>query len=86
MVIFFSMQKDFFRKLMDVFRLCEDVENIDGLHVIFKIVRGISKYLISTCPRVWFIVTLLLMAWSCILCVQSYSIMLRSLREYLGMS
>ncbi|XP_011010043.1 PREDICTED: serine/threonine-protein phosphatase 4 regulatory subunit 3 isoform X2 [Populus euphratica] len=33
--------QDFFRKLMDVFRICEDLENIDGLHMIFKIVRGI---------------------------------------------
>ncbi|KAH7843377.1 hypothetical protein Vadar_015884 [Vaccinium darrowii] len=33
--------QDFFRKLMEVFRVCEDLENVDGLHVIFKIVRGI---------------------------------------------
>ncbi|KAK3015648.1 hypothetical protein RJ639_005522 [Escallonia herrerae] len=31
----------FFRKLMDLFRICEDLENVDGLHMIFKIVRGI---------------------------------------------
>lgn len=28
---------------MELFRICEDLENIDGLHLIFKIVRGISK-------------------------------------------
>ncbi|KAA8527388.1 hypothetical protein F0562_034897 [Nyssa sinensis] len=33
--------QDFFQKLMDLFRICEDLENIDGLHMIFKIVRGI---------------------------------------------
>ncbi|KAF9674254.1 hypothetical protein SADUNF_Sadunf10G0108300 [Salix dunnii] len=33
--------QDFLPKLMDVFRICEDLENIDGLHMIFKIVRGI---------------------------------------------
>ncbi|KAL3648610.1 hypothetical protein CASFOL_005013 [Castilleja foliolosa] len=33
--------QDFFRKLMELFRLCDDLENIDGLHLIFKIVRGI---------------------------------------------
>ncbi|XP_057785612.1 uncharacterized protein LOC131003146 isoform X3 [Salvia miltiorrhiza] len=33
--------QDFFRKLMELFRICEDLENIDGLHLIFKIVRGI---------------------------------------------
>nr|XP_048321450.1 serine/threonine-protein phosphatase 4 regulatory subunit 3-like isoform X2 [Ziziphus jujuba var. spinosa] len=33
--------QDFFRKLMDLFRICEDLENIDGLHMIYKIVRGI---------------------------------------------
>ncbi|KAL0414813.1 UNVERIFIED_CONTAM: Serine/threonine-protein phosphatase 4 regulatory subunit [Sesamum radiatum] len=31
----------FLRKLMELFRVCEDLENIDGLHLIFKIVRGI---------------------------------------------
>ncbi|CAK9138918.1 unnamed protein product [Ilex paraguariensis] len=33
--------QDFFRKLMDLFGICEDLENMDGLHTIFKIVRGI---------------------------------------------
>ncbi|KAJ8573928.1 hypothetical protein K7X08_010439 [Anisodus acutangulus] len=33
--------QDFFRKLMDLFRICEDLENVDNLHIIFKIVRGI---------------------------------------------
>ncbi|KAJ7980348.1 serine/threonine-protein phosphatase 4 regulatory subunit 3-like [Quillaja saponaria] len=33
--------QDFFRKLMEVFRVCEDLENMDGLHMVFKIVRGI---------------------------------------------
>ncbi|KAJ8528766.1 hypothetical protein K7X08_030410 [Anisodus acutangulus] len=33
--------QDFFRKLMDLFRICEDLENVDRLHIIFKIVRGI---------------------------------------------
>ncbi|KAG7029010.1 Serine/threonine-protein phosphatase 4 regulatory subunit 3 [Cucurbita argyrosperma subsp. argyrosperma] len=33
--------RDFFRKLMNLFRICEDLENSDGLHMIFKIVRGI---------------------------------------------
>ncbi|EEF43066.1 serine/threonine-protein phosphatase 4 regulatory subunit 3-B isoform X2 [Ricinus communis] len=33
--------QNFFRKLMDLFRICEDLDNTDGLHMIFKIVRGI---------------------------------------------
>ncbi|KAL6990056.1 hypothetical protein U1Q18_015805 [Sarracenia purpurea var. burkii] len=33
--------QDFFRKLMDLFRICEDLENVDSLHTIFKIVKGI---------------------------------------------
>ncbi|KAH0849880.1 hypothetical protein HID58_096014 [Brassica napus] len=33
---------DFFRNLMDVFKICEDLENVDGLHMIFNIVKGIS--------------------------------------------
>ncbi|XP_059632786.1 uncharacterized protein LOC132275338 [Cornus florida] len=33
--------QDFLLKLMDLFRICEDLENIEGLHMIFKIVRGI---------------------------------------------
>ncbi|XP_042512288.1 serine/threonine-protein phosphatase 4 regulatory subunit 3-like [Macadamia integrifolia] len=32
---------DFFSKLMDLFKICEDLENIEGLHLIFKIVKGI---------------------------------------------
>ncbi|KAK6930252.1 Serine/threonine-protein phosphatase 4 regulatory subunit 3-like, central domain [Dillenia turbinata] len=32
---------EFFRKLMDLFRICEDLENADGLHMIYKIVKGI---------------------------------------------
>ncbi|KAL6519778.1 hypothetical protein OROMI_032672 [Orobanche minor] len=31
----------FFRKLVELFRICDDLENVDGLHLIFKIVRGI---------------------------------------------
>ncbi|KAL0457478.1 UNVERIFIED_CONTAM: Serine/threonine-protein phosphatase 4 regulatory subunit [Sesamum latifolium] len=31
----------FLRKLMELFRVCEDLENLDGLQLIFKIVRGI---------------------------------------------
>ncbi|XP_028180302.1 serine/threonine-protein phosphatase 4 regulatory subunit 3-like isoform X3 [Glycine soja] len=34
--------QDFFRKLMEVFRVCEDLENMDGLHLIFKIIKGID--------------------------------------------
>jgi protein phosphatase-4 regulatory subunit 3 len=33
--------QDFFRKLVEVFRVCEDLENTDGLHMIFKIMKGI---------------------------------------------
>ncbi|XP_023000122.1 serine/threonine-protein phosphatase 4 regulatory subunit 3A-like isoform X3 [Cucurbita maxima] len=33
--------QDFFKKLMDIFHICEDLENLDGLHMIYKIVRGI---------------------------------------------
>ncbi|XP_018440939.1 uncharacterized protein LOC108813016 isoform X3 [Raphanus sativus] len=32
---------DFFRNLMGVFKVCEDLENVDGLHMIFNIVKGI---------------------------------------------
>ncbi|XP_076944350.1 uncharacterized protein LOC143614952 [Bidens hawaiensis] len=31
----------FFRKLMDLFKVCEDLENKEGLHMIYKIVKGI---------------------------------------------
>ncbi|KAJ7955201.1 serine/threonine-protein phosphatase 4 regulatory subunit 3-like [Quillaja saponaria] len=33
--------QDFFRKLMEVFRVCEDLENMDGLRMVFKIAKGI---------------------------------------------
>ncbi|XP_048636035.1 serine/threonine-protein phosphatase 4 regulatory subunit 3 isoform X2 [Brassica napus] len=32
---------DFFRNLMGVFKICEELENVDGLHMIFNIVKGI---------------------------------------------
>ncbi|XP_047263189.1 serine/threonine-protein phosphatase 4 regulatory subunit 3-like isoform X2 [Capsicum annuum] len=35
------LKQDFFGKLMDLFRICEDLENVESLHIIFKIVRGI---------------------------------------------
>ncbi|KAF4359941.1 hypothetical protein G4B88_028692 [Cannabis sativa] len=33
--------QEFFRKLMVEFRMYEDLENVEGLHMIYKIVRGI---------------------------------------------
>ncbi|KAK4354973.1 hypothetical protein RND71_027167 [Anisodus tanguticus] len=33
--------QDFFHKLMDLFRISEDLENIENLHIIYKIVKGI---------------------------------------------
>lgn len=45
---FYLHQQDFFRKLMGLFRICEDLENVDGLHMLYKIVRGISKYSFDT--------------------------------------
>ncbi|KAJ9699765.1 hypothetical protein PVL29_005571 [Vitis rotundifolia] len=33
--------QEFFQKLMDLFRICEDLENMDGLHMLYKIVKGI---------------------------------------------
>ena len=44
LLFLFHMQQEFFRKLMELFRVCEDLENMDGLHMIFKIVKGISQY------------------------------------------
>ncbi|KAK6146222.1 hypothetical protein DH2020_020091 [Rehmannia glutinosa] len=34
--------QDFLRKLMELFRICEDLKNVDGLLLIFKIIRGIN--------------------------------------------
>ena len=36
------VQNDFFRNLMAVFKICEELENVDGLHMILNIVKGIS--------------------------------------------
>ncbi|KAJ6816673.1 serine/threonine-protein phosphatase 4 regulatory subunit 3B isoform X2 [Iris pallida] len=33
--------QEFFPKLVDLFRICEDVWNLDGLHMIFKLIKGI---------------------------------------------
>ncbi|KAG2597411.1 hypothetical protein PVAP13_5KG256100 [Panicum virgatum] len=37
-----TQDRDFFPKLVDMFRMCEDLENLDDLHMIFKLVKGIS--------------------------------------------
>lgn len=36
-------QKNYIRKLVEIFRTCEDLENVEGLHLMFKIVKGISE-------------------------------------------
>ncbi|XP_072955005.1 uncharacterized protein [Typha angustifolia] len=36
-----SQDQEFLPKLMDLFRMCEDLENMDGLHMIFRLVKGI---------------------------------------------
>ncbi|XP_062198148.1 uncharacterized protein LOC133900883 isoform X2 [Phragmites australis] len=36
-----TQDRDFFPKLVDIFRMCEDLENLDDLHLIFKLVKGI---------------------------------------------
>ncbi|XP_024373621.1 uncharacterized protein [Physcomitrium patens] len=33
--------KNYIRKLVEIFRTCEDLENVEGLHLMFKIVKGI---------------------------------------------
>ncbi|XP_020254939.1 serine/threonine-protein phosphatase 4 regulatory subunit 3B isoform X2 [Asparagus officinalis] len=33
--------QEFFTKLMNLFRMCEDLENMEDLHMIFRLVRGI---------------------------------------------
>ncbi|THU56964.1 hypothetical protein C4D60_Mb11t22750 [Musa balbisiana] len=33
------LKQDFFSKLVDLFRMCEDLENMDGLYMIFKLVK-----------------------------------------------
>ncbi|KAL5996363.1 hypothetical protein ACLOJK_026440 [Asimina triloba] len=35
--------QEFFPKLMDLFRICEDLENVEGLQMIFKLVKGICQ-------------------------------------------
>jgi len=36
-------QQNYIRKLVEIFRTCEDLENDEGLQLMFKIVKGISK-------------------------------------------
>jgi hypothetical protein len=37
------LQQNYIRKLVELFRTCEDLENGEGLQLLFKIVKGISK-------------------------------------------
>ncbi|CAL4902836.1 unnamed protein product [Urochloa decumbens] len=36
-----SQDDDFFPKLIDLFRMCEGSKNMDGLHMIFRLVKGL---------------------------------------------
>ncbi|CAL4895596.1 unnamed protein product [Urochloa decumbens] len=36
-----SQDDDFFPKLVDLFRMCEGSKNMDGLHMIFRLVKGL---------------------------------------------
>ncbi|KAI3990131.1 hypothetical protein MKX01_029109 [Papaver californicum] len=36
--------QDFFPKLLDLFRMCEDLEDMDALHRIFRLVKGIILF------------------------------------------
>ncbi|KAJ3669640.1 hypothetical protein LUZ60_011590 [Juncus effusus] len=39
-----SQDQEFFPKLVDLFKMCEDLENMDGLQMIYKLVRGIILF------------------------------------------
>lgn len=39
------LQQEFFPKLIDLFRMCEKVKNMDGLYMIFRLVKAICEYL-----------------------------------------
>jgi protein phosphatase 4 regulatory subunit 3 len=42
------LQHDFFPKLVNIFRVCEALKNVNALHMIFRLVKGISmSYLLS---------------------------------------
>ncbi|CAM6107221.1 unnamed protein product [Calypogeia fissa] len=34
-------EPNYIRKIIDLFKVCEDLENLEGLHMMFKIVKGI---------------------------------------------
>ncbi|KAL6626231.1 hypothetical protein ACP70R_029957 [Stipagrostis hirtigluma subsp. patula] len=36
-----TQDRYFFPKLVEIFRMCEDLENLDDLHMIFKLVKGL---------------------------------------------
>ena len=41
-VLYYMQIRVFFPKIVDMFRMCEDLENLYDLHMIFKLVEGIS--------------------------------------------
>jgi protein phosphatase-4 regulatory subunit 3 len=45
-------QQNYIRKLVELFRTCEDLENDEGLQLMFKIVKGISKLKPSLCSSI----------------------------------
>ena len=45
------LQHDFFPKLVNLFRTCKDLGDTDGLHMIFRLVKAISKYILTSKHR-----------------------------------
>jgi hypothetical protein len=40
------LQRDFFPKIVNLFKTCKDTGDMDGLHMIFRLVKAISKYML----------------------------------------
>jgi len=38
-----NIQQMYIRKLMEIFRICEERGNTEGLRMMFKVVKGLSK-------------------------------------------
>lgn len=82
------LQQNFFSKLVDLFRICEEFGRTDSLHMIFKLVKGIGQcwylfklfsLLLTVLPMVD--ISTLVVDWHLQFCL----IGLRSLRNYLEM-
>ena len=45
------LKKGYLRQLLDLFATCEDLDDREGLHMMYRLVRGLARGLLKTSTR-----------------------------------